>query len=73
MAEEGGDNSSPSEETRGNPFTEADIQRIFDEEKADGAQEGWQQMKQTPDLEIWRKKVPDVDIHLVKVSQSKTV
>ena len=53
--------------TAGSPFTEADFQRILDEEKSDSAQDGWLLMKRSPDVETWRKKVPDVDIHLVKV------
>jgi hypothetical protein len=50
----------------GSPFTEADFQRILDEEKSDSAQDGWLLMNQSRDVETWRKKVPDIDIHLVK-------
>ena len=64
--------ATASDDGKASPFTEADFQRVLDEEKSD-SEEGWHRMKKSAEVEVWRKKVPDVDIHLVKVCRSHTL
>ena len=52
------------------PYTDADFERLLELEKEDAAKGNWTEAKRSPDANVWRKKDPNHDIHLLKVWKS---
>ncbi|XP_065844791.1 steroidogenic acute regulatory protein, mitochondrial-like [Oscarella lobularis] len=48
------------------PYTDADFERLLELEKEDAAKGNWTEAKRSPDANVWRKKDPNHDIHLLK-------
>ena len=49
------------------PFADSDYDKILLLERSSSAQEGWRQARSSDGCVVWQKKVPDQNIHLVKV------
>ena len=50
----------------GNGFSHADLQHLLAEERS-GADDGWQFIKRTEQVEVWKKDTGASPIHLTKV------
>ena len=50
------------------PFTQDEFKHILAVEKATSADDGWTRLKETENVEIWRKIEQGVNCHLFKVN-----
>ena len=48
-------------------FSDADVQRLLAEERGEGDDGGWTLCKRSDTAEVWRKEVPGVSVHMIKV------
>ena len=52
-------------------FTDEDLQRLQREERGEGEEGGWSLCTRSETAEVWRKQVPGVPIHMIKVTECR--